>query len=161
HRFANLAECETVVFLRERLLNPLDRLHEGFVAQSKRLMVHWYDQPRAGRVGHRHSLLRCAVIVDPRVVCTDRHDGCIEGTVAPVTLERGRDRRIASNENPSSLAFNHPAGVSAPGVATNACAPVLDLDGANEDVTSRRGHCGGFIPTQLHHRRIVPAWKKV
>src|ERR1044072_5244975 len=106
------------MLLRECFLNALDRLHEGLVAQPERLMVHRNDQPCVGGVRHRHRLLGGAVVVDPRVVSADWHDGRIERSVSPVILEGWRDCGIAANKEAPALALEHPARITPPGVAT-------------------------------------------
>ena len=141
-RFTELAEREPVVLFCERLLYAIDRLHEGLVAQPERLMVHRHDQPCTSSVRHRDRLFGRAVVVDPRVVRADRHNGCIEGTVSPVILERRRDCGVAANEDAPSPALEHPARVTAPRVAADARTPVLDLDRSDKHLTSRCVHPG-------------------
>src|SRR4029450_11137748 len=108
-----------VMLADERFLNPVDRFHEGLVAQLKRLMVDGHYRTGARGVRHGDGLFGRAVVVDVGVVGANRHHGGVERTKAAMTVEHRRDRSVSTDQETSAFAFDDPSGVPTPRVAPN------------------------------------------
>ena len=121
-------------------------------------MMNRQDKTRAGIVGHRHRLLRCAVAADPWVVCADWKHRQVElpirSAAPPQPPEKRRVRRVAGEEHGHAIAPQNIPAVAPVIIRPHPRAPVPNLNRLDLQLARRIRLRHALIPT--HFGRRVP-----
>src|SRR2546428_12369282 len=75
---ADIADGDSLGTIAGGRMEALDWLEERLPAELEGLMMHRHEAGGARVVAHPPGLLGRAVIVDPRVIGADRHDGQVD-----------------------------------------------------------------------------------
>ena len=114
-----------------------------------------HEQTHPRGIGHRHRLLRRAVIADPRIVGADRHHRDVERTEAFVIREDRRQRGVAPDQDLPPFALDDVAVVATIGIALHPGAPVLHFDRTDQRLAVPCLHLRRFVPAQLSDGGVI------
>src|ERR1700736_5174652 len=96
-------------------------------------MMHRNEALGAGVISHLPGLLRCAMGMNPRIVCADRNDCEIHWPRAARRPKCRCNPRVASEKNAVPANLEQIAVIAAISIGAHARAPMPDFESANID----------------------------